>query len=166
MARCTTGPHRRIGHSHKAMVPNKFGSFWTHCATEPMFLFTVEERIVKPRAHDVVTDILDLSAELLVVNFSDAFLSLFFNEKEWKHWSRTVKANGLHTEASRLAFMSGALVSVRVAAYFSRLAQAVYHSAQEARLQTHVDDPSYPWLAPVNSGIERLQLRVLFGDGG
>ena len=35
--------------------------------------------------------------------------------------------------------VSGPLVWGRVAAYFTRLAQAVYHSAQEARVQ--IDDP-------------------------
>ena len=61
-------------------------------------LIQVQERIVLPRAHVVVTDILDLlepleppfessvkmdwGVELLVVNFSDAFLSLLLNEKE------------------------------------------------------------------------------------
>ena len=37
--------------------------------------------------------------------------------------------------------VSGPLVWGRVAAYLTRLAQAVYHSAQEARVQTYVDDP-------------------------
>ena len=37
--------------------------------------------------------------------------------------------------------VSGPLVWGRVAAYLTRLAQAVYHSAQEALVQTYVDDP-------------------------
>ena len=53
-------------------------------------------------------------------------------------WSRTVKAKGSHTEASRLALCRAVSLG-RVAAYFTLLAQAVYHSAQEARVQTCVD---------------------------
>ena len=87
-------------------------------------LIQVQERIVLPRTHDVVTDILDLlepleppyeiigkmnwGFELLVVDFSDAVLSILVNEKrEDALWSRTVNANGSHTEASRLALCRG-----------------------------------------------------------
>ena len=107
----------------------------------------VQDRIVLPRAHDVVTDILDplepretpvesigkmdFGAELLVVDSSDAFLSLQRREDTLR--SRTVKADGSHTEASRVALCRGPLVWGPVAAYLTRLAQAEYHSAQEAR---------------------------------
>ena len=56
-------------------------------------------------------------------------------------WSQTVKANSSDTEAFRFGLMSGPLVWGHVASYFTRLAQAVFHSAQEGRIPTYVDDP-------------------------
>ena len=139
-------------------------------------LIQVQERIVLPRTHDVVTDILDLlelleppfeiigtmdwGFELLVVDFSDAVLSILLHEKER---GCTVVTDGQCKWFAYRGFpfglVSGPLVWGRVAAYLARLAQAVSHSAQEARVQTHVDDPLIS-LAPVNNVIGRLQLRV------
>ena len=85
---------------------------------------------------------IDWGVELLVVDFSDAFLSLLVNEKERGY---TMVTDGQGTWFTYRGFpfglVSGPLVWGRVVAYFTRLAQAVYHSAQEARVQTYVDDP-------------------------
>ena len=133
------------------MVPRKFRSSGRTAQRNLWAVVPFQECIVLPRAHDVVTDILDLleplepplesigkmdwGAELLVVDFSDAFLSLLWDEKE-KRYTVVTEGQGKWFAYRRITvWHCVGTVRLRTRCYLTRLAQAVYHSAQEARVQ-------------------------------
>ena len=135
----------------------------------------IPERIVLPRMDDFVAGILDLleantfsenmaedcNLELVAMDFSDAFYTLWLSEKDRGRLAfRTPEG---WAAFKRLCFgMAGApLIWGRVAAAACRLAQAIF-SPTELRIQCFVDDPAIVVRGNARTRSHLLGMLILF----
>ena len=122
----------------------------------------IPERVVLPRILDFANSIIDLletkkvndDIELFVLDFADAFYTIWLREKD--RGSLVFKVTGGWAVFNRFCFgMAGApLVWGRVAASACRIGQACF-TPRELRLQCYVDDPA---VAVAGSRKERNRL--------
>jgi hypothetical protein len=120
-------------------------------------LIKIPERVVLPRVSDAAESILDLwesipepygrlddpesrSVELCVLDFKDAFYTLFTHRSEWKYVVATGLLAWYSFKCVAFGLACGPLLWGRLAALAARLAQAIFFP-QELRMQVFVDDP-------------------------